>query len=87
MSNLPDRRDEEIGRSARLILSGCFLVFATNATAQTVKVNRQTTAPFAAYRTYARRPSKNPGAHFYRRGVEKDMDAEFAQKGRGRPAS
>jgi hypothetical protein len=76
-----------MGRSARVLLSGCFLLFATSAMAQTVKVDWQTTAPFADHRTCAWRPSKNLGAHFCRQWVEKDPDADLAQKGRGRPAS
>jgi hypothetical protein len=64
-----------------VILSGCFLLFATSAIAQTVKVNWQTSAAFADYRTYAWKPSKNQGAHFYRQWVVKDVDAELAQKG------
>jgi hypothetical protein len=64
-----------------VILSGCFLLFATSAIAQTVKVNWQTNAPFADYRTYAWKPSKNEGAHFYRQWVVKDVDTELAQKG------
>jgi hypothetical protein len=52
-----------------------------SASAQTVKVNWKTNAPFSDYRTYAWRPTKNPGAHFYRQWVVKDVDAELAQKG------
>ena len=70
-----------MNRSARVILSGCFLLFATSALAQTVKVNWHTNAPFADYRTYAWRPTKHPGSGFYRQWVEKDVDAELAQKG------
>ncbi len=62
-------------------LAGCFLVFASNALAQTVKVNWQMNAPFADYRTYAWQASKNEGAHFYQQWVEMDVDAELAQKG------
>jgi uncharacterized protein DUF4136 len=70
-----------MGRRADVILGGCLLLFVTSAMAQTVKVNWQTSAPFADYRTYAWRPTKNPGAHFYRQWVEKDVDAELPQKG------
>jgi hypothetical protein len=49
-----------MGRCARVILSGRFLLFAASATAQTVKVNWQTTAPFADHRTCVWRPGKNP---------------------------
>jgi hypothetical protein len=62
-------------------MSGCFLLFAGSAMAQTLKVNWHTDAPFADYRTYAWRPSKQPGSHFYQQWVEKDVDAELAQKG------
>jgi Domain of unknown function (DUF4136) len=48
---------------------------------QTVKVNWQTQAPFADYRTYAWRDSKDPGARFYRQWAEKDVDTELAKKG------
>jgi hypothetical protein len=64
-----------------VILAGCMLLVASGAIAQTVKVNWQTNAPFADYRTYAWKPSKNQGAHFYRQWVVKDVDAELAQKG------
>ena len=49
--------------------------------AQTVKVNWQMQAPFADYRTYAWKDSKNQGSQFYRQWVEKDVDAELAKKG------
>ena len=65
----------------RAILAGCVLLVASSAFAQTVKVNWHTNAPFADYRTYAWRPTQHPGAHFYRQWVEKDVDAELAQKG------
>jgi hypothetical protein len=64
-----------------VIVSGCFLLLATSAIAQTVKVNWQSNAPFADYRTYAWKASKNQGAYFYRQWVVKDVDAELAQKG------
>jgi hypothetical protein len=70
-----------MNRNFGAILSGCFLFFASNALAQTVKVNWQTNAPFADYRTYAWQASKNQGADFYRQWVHKDVDAELAQKG------
>ena len=54
---------------------------ATSAIAQTIKVNWHTNAPFVDYRTYAWRPTKHPGSGFYRQWVEKDVDAELAQKG------
>lgn len=49
--------------------------------AQTVKVNWQMQAPFADYRTYVWKESKNQGADFYRQWVQKDVDAELAKKG------
>ena len=64
-----------------VILAGCILLVATSAFAQTVKVNWQTNTPFADYHTYAWRPTKHPGSGFYRQWVEKDVDAELAQKG------
>jgi hypothetical protein len=64
-----------------VILTGCILLVASSAFAQTVKVNWQTNAPFADYRTYAWRPTKHPGSSFYRQWVEKDVDAELAQRG------
>jgi hypothetical protein len=68
-------------KKVSVILSGYFLLFASSAIAQTVKVNWQTCAPFSDYRSYAWRPSKNLGARFYRQWVVKDVDAELAQKG------
>ena len=65
----------------RAILAGCILLVASSAFAQTLKVNWQTNAPFADYRTYAWRPTKHPGSSFYRQWVEKDVDAELAQRG------
>jgi hypothetical protein len=64
-----------------VIVGGCFLLLASNAIAQTVKVNWQSNAPFRDYRTYAWKASKNQGAHFYRQWAVKDADAELAQKG------
>jgi hypothetical protein len=70
-----------MNKMLKVILSGCFLLMASSASAQTVKVNWKIHAPFPDYRTYAWRPSKNPGAHFYRHWVAKDVDAELVQKG------
>jgi hypothetical protein len=64
-----------------VILAGFILTVASSAFAQTVKVNWQTHASFANYHTYAWRPTKHPGSHFYRQWVEKDVDGELAQKG------
>lgn len=49
--------------------------------AQTVKVNWQVQAPFSDYRTYAWKETKNQGSDFYRQWVQKDVDAELANKG------
>jgi hypothetical protein len=57
------------------------LLSAGSAFGQTVKVNWQTQAPFADYRTYAWKVDKNQGAHFYRQWVQKDVEAELAKKG------
>ena len=59
----------------------CSLLVASGALAQTVKVNWQNGAPFADYRTYAWKESKNKGAQFYRQWVEKDVDAVLSEKG------
>ena len=59
----------------------CSLLVASGALAQTVKVNWQTDAPFADYRTYAWKESKNKGAQFYQQWVEKDVDAVLSEKG------
>jgi hypothetical protein len=59
----------------------CSLLAASGALAQTVKVNWQTDAPFADYRTYTWKDSKNKGSSFYQQWVEKDVDAVLAEKG------
>jgi hypothetical protein len=59
----------------------CSLLVATEALAQTVKVNWQTDAPFADYRTYAWKESKNQGGQFYQQWVEKDVDTLLSEKG------
>ncbi len=59
----------------------CSLLATSGALAQTVKVNWQTDAPFADYRTYAWKESKNEGAQFYRQWAEKDVDAVLSEKG------
>jgi hypothetical protein len=63
-----------------LLVLGSLLV-ATGALAQTVKVNWQSDAPFADYRTYAWQESKNVGGEFYKQWVEKDFDTTFSEKG------
>lgn len=64
---------------------GCLILFlaiaAGGALGQTVKVNWRIHAPFADYRTYAWRTSKNEGAHFYKQWVHADVDAVLAKKG------
>jgi Domain of unknown function (DUF4136) len=57
------------------------LLLAGGALAQTVKVNWQTDAPFADYRTYAWKESKNEGGQFYKQWVEKDVDTVLSEKG------
>ena len=64
----------------------CSLLAASGALAQTVKVNWQADAPFADYRTYAWKESKNEGAQFYQQWVEKDADAVLSEKGLHRVA-
>jgi hypothetical protein len=64
----------------------CSLLVASGALAQTVKVNWQTDAPFADYRTYAWQESKNEGGQFYRQWVEKDVDAILSEEGLHRVA-
>lgn len=64
-----------------LISAAVLLLWGGSAWAQTIKVNWRTGAPFSSFHTYAWRPSKNEGAHFYRQWVMKDVDAEMAQKG------
>jgi len=59
----------------------CWLLGASGALAQTVKVNWQAGVPFADYRTYAWRDGENQGGPFYRQWVEKDVDAILAGKG------
>jgi hypothetical protein len=65
----------------------CSLLVATEALAQTVKVNWQTDAPFADYRTYAWKESKNKGGSFYQQWVEKDVDNTLSEKGLHRVAA
>jgi hypothetical protein len=64
-----------------VILIGCILLLAGNATGQSVKVNWNRKAPFSDYRTYTWQPSKNPGGQFYLQWVVKDVDGEMARKG------
>jgi hypothetical protein len=64
----------------------CSLLTATGARAQTVKVNWQTTAPFADYHTYAWKQTQNEGGAFYQQWVEKDVDAALTEKGLRRVA-
>jgi len=47
------------------------MLATTGALSQTVKVNWQTDAPFADYRTYAWKGSKNQGGQFYRQWAER----------------
>jgi hypothetical protein len=68
-------------KKMRMGLTLCSLLVASAAVAQTVKVNWQTNAPFADYRTYAWKESKNMGGQFYRQWVEKDVDAALGGKG------
>ncbi len=63
------------------VLMAYVLLYGAGSMAQTVKVNWQDRAPFADYRTFAWRPSKNQGPHFYRQWVGKDVNAALAQKG------
>lgn len=63
------------------ILGACLLLCGAGAWAQSIKVNWQTGAPFSDFHTYAWRPSKNSGAHFYRQWVVKDVDQQLNQKG------
>jgi Domain of unknown function (DUF4136) len=49
--------------------------------AQTVKVNWQTGAPFASYKTYAWRDPSKPGLPFYGQWVKADVLAELNAKG------
>jgi hypothetical protein len=65
----------------------CSLLIATGALAQTVKVNWQIDAPFADYRTYIWKESKNEGGQFYQQWVEKDVDTILSEKGLHRVAS
>lgn len=75
-------------RKAPFLLSALILVLpAGKVFGQTVKVNWQMKAPFADYRTYAWKDSKNQGAQFYRQWVQKDVDAELAKKGLQRVAA
>jgi hypothetical protein len=59
----------------------CSLLMTSGALAQTVKVNWQIDAPFADYRSYTWKESKNKGGTFYRQWVEKDVDAILSEKG------
>ncbi len=65
----------------------CSLLAATEALAQTVKVNWQTDAPFADYHTYAWRESKNNGGQFYQQWIAKDVDTVLSDKGLHRVAT
>lgn len=65
----------------KFTVAGLFLLFATGASAQTVKVNWQNNAPFSDYHTYAWEQTKNEGGQFYKQWVHKDVDDELAQKG------
>jgi hypothetical protein len=46
-------RGGDMRNCSRVILAGCILLVASSAFAQTVKVNWQSSAAFADYRTYA----------------------------------
>ena len=69
-----------------MVVTVCSLLTATGALAQTVKVNWQTDATFADYRTYAWRDSKNDGGPFYQQWVGKDVDITLSEKGLRRVA-
>lgn len=49
--------------------------------AQTVKVNWQSSAPFATYKTFAWQEPKNPGLPFYAQWIKPDVTAELSQRG------
>src|SRR5579862_5587393 len=55
--------------------------FAAGASAQSVKVNWKTKAPFSDYKTYAWSLGKQQGSGFYRQWVRQDVDAALARKG------
>jgi len=74
-------------KNLAMAVTVCLLLTATGALAQTVKVNWQTDAPFADYRTYAWKQSKNDGGAFYQQWVEKDVDTILSGRGLGRAAA
>jgi hypothetical protein len=61
------------------VLGCCWL--AVSLSAQTVKVNWKTNAPFSDYKTYAWKLGKQQGSGFYRQWVRQDVDAELAKRG------
>jgi hypothetical protein len=65
-------------RKLPFLAVGLFLLLpAGSIFAQTVKVNWQTQAPFADYRSYMWKESKNQGSDFYRQWVQQDVDADL----------
>ena len=59
----------------------CLSLFGLPLSAQTVKVNWRTGAPFATYKTYAWQDSKSPGMPFYGQWVKADVLAQLNAKG------
>ncbi len=60
---------------------GCCSWLAVGASAQTVKVNWKTNAPFPLYKTYSWKMGKQQGSGFYRQWVRQDVDSVLARKG------
>lgn len=57
------------------------LALSLPAFGQTIKVNWQTRAPFADYRTFAWLKSKREGDHFYKQWVVQDVNKDLESKG------
>ena len=59
----------------------CLACMALGASAQSVRVNWQSTAPFSDYKTYAWHLSPHEKSSFYNQFVVSDMDSELGKKG------
>jgi hypothetical protein len=59
----------------------CYCWFTYGASAQTVRVNWKTSAPFSDYKTYTWKVGKQQGSGFYRQWVRQDVNAALAGKG------
>ena len=68
-------------KTLRFGLFVCLFLFGISLSAQTVRVNWRTGAPFSDYKTFVWQDSKNPGMPFYGQWVKTDVIAELSAKG------